>query len=287
MRRVAERTRPPRGPWREVLADPWARSGLMILAAFALLAVAGPPLLLPEGAARTLSAVVANEAPSRLHPMGTDAIRTDVFDRYLDGARATLGIGLFAGLGGALFGVMVGACAGFAGGWVDRVLMRSVDFFIALPKLVLLVALTAVHDLGPVSLGLFIALVQWPSLARIVRGDVVGIMQREFVVALRSLGMSSRRILVRHVIPNVQGPILVGAVLAVANALLIEAGLAFLGLGLDDGSWGGLVRSGRVLFPHWWIGGFAGASLVLVVVALNLVADAVRDAFDPRMEPRR
>lgn len=277
----------PRGPWREVLADPWARAGLLVLAAFAALALLGPPLLLPEGTARTLSAAVANEAPSALHPMGTDEVRTDVFERYLDGARATLGIGLFAGLAGALFGVLVGACAGFAGGWVDRVLMRSVDFFIALPKLVLLVALTAIHELSPLSLGAFIALVQWPSLARIVRSDVVAIMQREFVVALRSLGMAPRRILLRHVLPNVQGPILVGAVLAVANALLIEAGLAFLGLGLDEGSWGGLVRSGRVLFPHWWVGGFAGASLVVVVVALNLVADSVRDAFDPRLEPRR
>lgn len=274
----------PPDPWRLILRDRWAIGGVVVLVLFALLAAVGPPLLLPEGSARTLSTAVANQPPTPGHPMGTDAIRSDVFERYLDGARATLGIGVFAGLGGAFLGVLVGALAGFVGGWVDQLLMRSVDFFIALPKLVLLIALTAVHDLGPVSLGCFIALVQWPTMARIVRGDVVAVMHREFVLALRSLGMGSRRILMRHVLPNVQGPILVGAVLAVANSLLIEAGLAFLGLGLDDGSWGGLIRSGRVLFPNWWVGGFAGASLVLVVVALNVVADAARDAFDPRVE---
>lgn len=285
---MAERAPRAPGVWSRVAGDRWAQGGMLILAAFALLAVAGPALLLPDdGAVRTLATAVANEPPSRLHPMGTDAIRTDVFERYLDGARATLGIGLLAGIGGALLGVVVGAGAGFLGGWVDRVAMRAVDFFIALPKLVLLVALAAIHDLGPLSLGFFIALVQWPTMARIVRGDVKGVMQLDFVAALRSLGVRPARILFGHVLPNVQSSILAGTVLGVANALLIEAGLAFLGLGLADGSWGGLIRSGRVLFPHWWIGGFAGASLVVVVIALNLVADAVRDAFDPRMESER
>lgn len=273
-----------RGPWTRVVGDPWAGIGLAVLLFFAGLAVVGPPLLLPDDPGVTLRADAVHLPPSRAHPMGSDNARADVFERYLDGARATLGTGLFAGLGGALLGVAVGAWAGFKGGWTDRVLMRVVDFFIALPKLVLLIALAAIYSLGPVSLALFIALVQWPTLARIVRADVVAIAQREFVHALRALGVSGRRILLRHVIPNVQGSILVGTALAVANAMLIEAGLAFLGLGLSDGSWGGLIRSGQRLFPHWWVGGFAGVSLVLVVVALNLVADAVRDVFDPRSD---
>ncbi len=272
------------GAWVRIVRDPWAGIGLAILLFFAGLSLLGPPLLLPEDPGRTQTTEEGFLPPSMDHPMGTDNAKSDVFERFLDGARVTLGIGLLAGLGGALIGVTLGAWAGFTGGWVDRVVMRCVDFFIALPKLVLLIALAALYDLGPVTLALFIAFVQWPALARIVRAEAVALAQREFVHALRAFGVSERRILFRHVLPNAQGVILVGTALAVANALLIEAGLSFLGLGLDSASWGRLIKDGGALFPHWWVGGFAGMSLVLVVVALNLVADAVRDVFDPRAD---
>lgn len=279
-----EEHRRPVGPLARLVRDPWAGAGLATLLFFGGMALAGPPLLLPPGAARTLQAHAVNLPPSAEHLMGVDQTAADVFERYLSGARTTLGIGLLAGIGGALLGIAIGAWAGYRGRWVDSVLMRVTDFFIALPKLVLLIALAALYRLGPVSLAFFIALVQWPSLARIVRGDVMAVSRREFVHALRSLGVGDRQVLLRHVLPNIQGTILVGLAIAVANALLIEAGLAFLGLGLQEQSWGGLIRDGRTLFPHWWIGGFAGLSLVLVVVALNLVADAVRDVFDPRAD---
>lgn len=264
--------------------DRWAAAGLFILSVFAWLLVA-VPLLAPEGGIRSL-AFEPFLPPSWTNPMGTDRVAADVYHRFLLGARATLGVGVLAGLGGSVLGVAVGSLAGFAGPGVDRVLMRVVDFFIALPKLVLLIAVVGVLAPTPFVLGFFIAFVQWPALARIVRGDVAALREREFVKALGALGLSRRRILFRHVLTNVQPTILVGTVLAVANAMLIEAGLGFLGLGMGgdnyEASWGVLIRDGANLGSHWWIGGFAGLSLVAVVVALNLVADAVRDEFDPR-----
>lgn len=263
--------------------DRWATAGLFILGVFAWVLVA-VPLLAPQGV-RSL-AFEPFLAPSLANPMGTDRVAADVYHRFLLGARATLGVGVFAGLGGAALGVAIGALSGFAGGRLDRVLMRVVDFFIALPKLVLLIALVGVVAPTPWVLGLFIALVQWPALARIVRADVAALRERDFIKALGGLGFSRRRILLGHVLPNVQSTILVGGVLSVANAMLIEAGLGFLGLGMGsenyEASWGVLIRDGADLWNHWWIGGFAGLSLVAVVVALNLVADAVRDEFDPR-----
>lgn len=275
---------PRTGAVSRVTADPWAAGGLFTLAFFAWLLVAAP-LLAPAAGVRSL-AFEPFLPPSLSNPMGTDRVAADVYHRFLLGARSTLGVGLLAGLVGAGLGVAVGSLAGFVGGILDRVLMRVVDFFIALPKLVLLIAVVGVLAPSPIVLGLFIAFVQWPALARIVRGEVAAIREQEFVKALGALGLSRTRILWRHVVPNAQATIVVGTVLSVANALLIEAGLGFLGLGMGgeqyEASWGVLIRDGADLGTHWWIGGFAGLSLVAVVVALNLVADAVREEFDPR-----
>ena len=271
------------GDLSRLFADRWASAGLFILSVFGWVLVA-VPLLAPDGI-RSL-AFEPFLAPSWTNPMGTDRVAADVYHRFLLGARATLGVGVLAGLGGAALGVSIGALAGFVGGRLDGLLMRVVDFFIALPKLVLLIALVGVVAPTPWVLGLFIALVQWPALARIVRAEVAAIREREFIKALGGLGFSRARILLGHVLPNVQSTILVGTVLSIANAMLIEAGLGFLGLGMGgenyEASWGVLIRDGADLGSHWWIGGFAGLSLVVVVVALNLVADAVRDEFDPR-----
>jgi peptide/nickel transport system permease protein len=276
-----------RGIAARLLDDAWAATGLAMLAVAAW-AVFAAPILAPDDAARTLETAPLLP-PGRAHPMGTDGFGADVLDRFLLGARGTLGLGLFAGLSGAALGVLIGGVAGFLGGWVDRVLMRIVDFFIAFPKLVLLIAVVAILEPGPIVLGGFIAFVQWPALARIIRGDVTSVAKRDFVLALRALGAGRRRILFRHVLPNVQASILVGGALSVANAMLIEAGLAFLGLGLGANdryelSWGVLIRDGSNLTTGWWVGGFAGAALVVVVVALHLVADGLRDALDPRAE---
>lgn len=270
-----------------LLRDPWAATGLAILVILTWIVLAAP-ILTPDAAGLTGVATPLSP-PSRAHPMGVDALGADVLERFLAGARATLGVGVFAGLAGAGAGVLVGAVAGFVGGWWDRVLMRIVDFFIALPKLVLLIAVVAVLAPGPILLGLFIAFVQWPPLARIVRAEVAGMARREFVQALRALGMRRRRILFAHVVPNVQATILVGAALSVAHAMLIEAGLAFLGLGLGASgryelSWGVLIRDGANFSAGWWVGAFAGGALVLAVLALNLVADGLRDVLDPHTE---
>jgi peptide/nickel transport system permease protein len=263
--------------------DRWAAAGLFALSVFAWLLVAVP--LLAPTEVRSL-AFEPFLRPSWVNPMGTDRVAADVYHRFLLGARATLGVGVLAGIGGSALGVAVGSLAGFAGRRLDGLLMRIVDFFIALPKLVLLIAVVGVVAPTPFVLGLFIAFVQWPALARIVRADVAALREREFVNALAGLGFSRARILLRHVLPNVQATILVGTVLSVANAMLIEAGLGFLGLGMGgdnyEASWGVLIRDGADLGSHWWIGGIAGVSLVVVVVALNLVADAIREEFDPR-----
>lgn len=226
------------------------------------------------------------QPPGSGHLLGTDQFARDVLSRLLHGARVSLGIGVLAVALGVGAGTVTGALAGWKGGWLDALLMRTVDLVLSFPRLVLLILLVAL--LRP-SIGLVIVLlgfIQWPVVARIVRAEVRGQREREFVEAGRALGFSESRLLLRHVLPNAMGPILVVAALGVGEAIILEAGLSFLGLGVQPPtpSWGGMVAEGRHhLLGGWWLATVPGLAIVLVVLSFNLVGDGVRDALDPRL----
>ncbi len=226
-------------------------------------------------------------APSGSHPLGTDHLARDVLSRLLYGARVSLSIGFIAVAISASLGTVVGAVAGYFGGWVDSVLMRTVDVVISFPRLILLITIIAVFEPSIFLIVAVLGLTQWPGTARLVRGEVLSLREREFIQAAEALGFARARILARHLIPNALVPVIVAATLGIGNTIVLEAGLSFLGLGVQPPtpSWGTMVADGRnyLLTGEWWLSTFPGLAIVLVVVAFNLMGDGLRDALDPRM----
>jgi peptide/nickel transport system permease protein len=225
------------------------------------------------------------QAPSSVHVMGTDQYSQDVFSRILYGARISLTIGLLAVGLSVTLGTFLGAVAGYLGGWVDSAIMRFVDMVMAIPRLVILITIVAVFRANLLVVVGALAFTQWPFTTRMVRGEILALKEREFAEAARALGFSRRRILFRHLLPNALGPLIVVATLGVGNAIVLEAGLSFLGLGIQAGtpSWGSMVAAGGdYLIDAWWIATFPGLAIALVVLAFNLVGDGLRDALDPR-----
>ena len=223
--------------------------------------------------------------PSLQHPMGTDRFGRDVLSRVLVGARISLSIGALAVAIAITLGTAVGALAGYVGRWLDTVSMRFVDLLLSFPRLVLLVAVAGLFEPSIALVTLILGLTGWMGTSRIVRGEVLSVREREFVQAARALGFRNRRILAKHVLPNVLGPVIVAATLGIGNTILVEASLSFLGLGVQPptASWGNMVASGRdAMLEAWWITAFPGLAIVFTVMSFNLIGDGLRDALDPR-----
>jgi len=223
-------------------------------------------------------------APSASHLFGTDELGRDIFSRVLWASRLSLPLAFFLVTMAVLIGGVLGGLAGYFGGWVDEVVMRATDLVFAFPTIILAMAVTAA--LGPSlrNAVLAVLVVFWPSYARVVRGLVMSLGQSDYVSAARLLGASSRRALVVDVLPNVAGPVLVLATLDLGNAVLLLAGLSFLGLGAQPPTpeWGSMVNTGTQYFERWWMGTFPGFAILSVVLAFNFLGDSLRDALDPR-----
>lgn len=278
-----------RGLWGTFRRNRMAVFGLWTAGAFYLVALLTPllapfdPTFQPAYQAGQTELIMAS--PSALHIMGTDQLSRDVFTRILYGARISLSIGFLAVGVSVTVGAVTGGVAGYLGGWVDVVIMRLVDLIMAFPRLVLLIALVALFDSSIFLIIMALALTQWPSTTRVVRGEILALREREFAEAAVALGFSRVRIIFRHLLPNALAPIVVAATLGIGNTIILEAGLSFLGLGVKPPtpSWGIMVADGRsYLSDAWWIGTFPGLAIVLVVLAFNLVGDGLRDALDPR-----
>ncbi|MBA2244891.1 MAG: ABC transporter permease [Gemmatimonadetes bacterium] len=248
------------------------------------------PLIAPfDPAAQGNIVLTRYLSPSWENLMGTDKFGRDIFSRVLFGARISLSIGFVAvGIGVAL-GTVLGAIAGYFGGAVDTVIMRFTDMMLSIPRLVLLIVVIALFQeaQNPIWVVVIVlGLTGWMGVARIVRGEVLSLREREFVQAARALGMNDGRIISRHIIPNTLAPIIVYATLGIGNTILIEAGLSFLGLGVQPPtpSWGNMIADGKdALITAWWIATFPGLAIVFTVTAFNLLGDGLRDALDPRL----
>jgi peptide/nickel transport system permease protein len=264
--------------------NPRAVAGLLILLVFGALALLAPVVApyAPEAQDLTLRF----RPPSLDHVMGTDGFGRDILSRALWACRITLAIAVISVLISVVLSVAVGALAGYHGGLIDNGLMRVTEAMLAIPALFFMITIVGLFGSQIPILIAVLGLTAWPVGARVVRGEVLALRDREFVVGARALGARGGHILLRHIIPNVVSAVVVSATIRVAVNILIEAGLSYLGLGVQPplASWGNMVSDGKaVLRTAWWVTAFPGLLIFLTVMAFNLVGDGLRDAFDPRL----
>lgn len=266
--------------------DRASRVAIALLAALYVAALLAP-VLAPYSPAQQLDIVaLKNQAPTFAHPFGTDQYSRDLLTRVLFGARVSLAVATLAVLMSAVVGTAYGLVAGAVGGVVDTVLMRLLDAFLSIPRVLLLIAVLALWNPVPLSaLILLLGLTGWFDVSRLVRAEALSLRERDFVVAARALGAGRARVIARHLLPNVLGPVIVATTLGVANIIVLEAGLSFLGIGAREPvpSWGTLFHEGTEAFiGTWWAALFPGIAIVATVLCFNIVGDALRRVLDPR-----
>ena len=266
--------------------DLLAVASLVVIILFILGAVFAPWLTaFPEQGRGDPNILEKFNPPSRAHPLGTDYLGRDVLARLLFGGRSSLSIGFLVVIVASLIGVPMGAIAGYYGGWIDNVLMRITDVFLAFPPLLLAIAIAAALGASFTNAMIAIAFTWWPWYARLVRAQTLSLRERYFIEAARSIGVSDMNIIVNHVFPNVLTPVLVQATMDIGSAILTGAAISFIGLGVQPPApdWGKMISTGRIYFiERPWFAGSAGAAIFLVTLAFNLLGDAVRDVADPR-----
>ncbi len=265
--------------------------GLVILVAMILIAVLAP--VIAKHGPNDIDVTKANQPPTKEHKLGTDEFGRDYLARILHGGRVSMKVGLFAVILQVLIGSIIGGLAGYYGGWVDNILMRITEVFMSFPFLPLAITISAVvgTSVKPEQrmyiVMLIIGLLSWPGLARMIRGQILSLREQEFVQAAHALGIRDSRIIWKHLLPNTFGYIIVSATLGMASAILSEAGLSFLGLGVTPPvpTWGNLVQNARNMYilknrPWLWIP--PGVCIFLAVMSINLFGDGLRDAIDPK-----
>jgi peptide/nickel transport system permease protein len=271
-------------PLRQFVSDRLAATGLVIVLALTLAAIFASALAPHDPTA--IDPLRSLEGSSRDHPLGTDELGRDVLSRLLVGARWSLGIATLATLSVMVVGTLIGLVSGYVGGWVDALVMRVVDSMLALPELLLYLAIIGI--LGPGVRNVFIALVaiSWAQYARVMRGMVLAVRERNFVRASRSLGASDGRLMLRHIVPNVISPIVVLGTLQLGETILTLAALGFFGLGAQPPTpeWGTMINEGRLFLetdPGLMI--YPGIAISLAVLGFNLMGDGLRDVLDPQL----
>jgi peptide/nickel transport system permease protein len=267
-----------------IVSNPAALAGLFIVAVLILMAIFAPML------AGGISPIEQNLAsrlapPSTDHWFGTDELGRDIYARTLYGARVTLTIVMLVSVVVAPVGLAVGTLAGYLGGWIDAVLMRITDIFLAFPRLVLALAFAAALGPGIENAVIAISLTAWPPYARIARSETVTIAKSDFILAVVMQGASTWRVLFKHIVPLCLSSVIVRLTLDMAGIILTAAGLGFLGLGAQPPSaeWGAMVSAGRdVILDQWWVATIPGIAIFIVSLGFNLLGDGLRDVFDPK-----
>jgi peptide/nickel transport system permease protein len=270
--------------------DQVQRVALIILAILYLAALLAP-LIAPYPPSQHLDIVtMKNHAPSLAHPFGTDRFSRDLLSRVLYGARVSLSVATLAVLVSAIIGTLYGLTAAMAGAAVDGILMRLLDAMLSIPRVLLLIAILALWE--PVPLWMLVILLGatgWFGVSRLVRAEALTVRERDFVVAARSLGADGARIMLRHVLPNVLGPVIVSTTLGIGTVIVLEAGLSYIGIGVREpaASLGTMFQDGTEAFAGtWWAAFFPGVVIVTTVLCFNILGDALRASLDPRHLPR-
>ena len=279
------------GTWRLLRANPLIATGALIALLIVLVAVFAPLIVpYPADAGSATHPEMALQAPSMQHLFGTDQVGRDVFSRVLYGARVSPLIALLVLVIGCVVGIPLGVVAGYFGGVADEAIMRITDIFLAFPSLLLSLAFAAVLPPSLTSLTIAIAITWWPWYTRLIRGQAASVAGRPYVEACRALGISRRRIIFRHILPNSITPLIVQISLDVGGVILTASALSFLGLGAQDPTpdWGLMVASGEAYFTTaWWLVTFPGLAILLTALAFTLLGDGLRDVLDPRRVPVR
>ena len=273
--------------WRRLKRNKMAVVGLVILIILVLLAVFANVIANYDNVVIKQNLSQRLQAPSAAHWLGTDEFGRDIFARLVHGTRVSLQVGIIAVGISIVIGGILGAIAGYYGGKLDNIIMRIMDIFLAVPSILLAIAI--VSALGPSILNLMLAISisSVPSYARIVRASVLSIRDQEFIEAAKAIGASNTRIIFRHIIPNSLAPVIVQATLGVASAILSTAGLSFIGLGIQPPApeWGSMLSGGRQYLRYaWWVTTFPGVAIMITILSLNLLGDGLRDALDPRLK---
>jgi oligopeptide transport system permease protein len=270
--------------WRRLKENKLAMMGLTFVVLITIIAIIGPLLSKYNYYSQDLE--IANQPPSAAHWFGTDKFGRDIFVRILYGARISLAVGYAASILNIVIGILYGGIAGYFGGKIDNFMMRIVDILYSIPMMIYVILLMVIFGAGLKSIIIALAIAYWLTMARIVRGQIMSLKQQEFVLAAKTLGASSMRILLRHLIPNCMGPIIVTLTLSVPEAIFTESFLSFIGLGVSapQASWGTLASEaleGFQLYPTQLF--FPALAICLTILAFNLLGDGLRDALDPKM----
>lgn len=223
------------------------------------------------------------------YPLGTDNLGRDVLSRIIYGSQISLIVGICAVAVAGTIGVILGLVSGYYGGWIDRVIMRTVDAFLAIPNILFMLVILAVLGPGLFSLIFVLGVTNWVKYARIIRGEVLSVKERDYVRAARSVGARDYRIIVKHILPNVISSFIVVSTLSIATTIILEASLSFLGLGIQPPTvtWGGMLSDGRAyLATSWWVATFPGIAITITVLGIIFLGDWLRDILDPRMKTK-
>jgi peptide/nickel transport system permease protein len=291
LRRATPASRAGESQWKSVyrrfMRNRVARSGLVLVVCLYCVAILAPLLATHDPNAQDDIVRTRYQAPGAEFKLGTDKFGRDILSRIIYGSRISLSIGFVAVAIAITLGTLLGALSGYFGAKTDWVIMRFVDVLIAFPRLFIVLTLIAIFS---PEIWLIIAVLgatSWMGVARLVRGQILSLKEREFIQATRALGLPHPRVILRHVLPNTLSPVIVAATLMIGDVILTEAVLSFLGLGVQPptASWGNIINQGRDnLLGAWWIATFPGLAIVLTVVSYNLLGDGLRDALDPRLK---
>lgn len=273
--------------WIKLKKNKLAICGLFIIISFTIISLFAPVLAPYE--IDDMDLWNMESAPSKEHILGTDELGRDVFSRLIYGGRVSLTIGVVASIMQIVIGGTLGSIAGYYGGIVDSIIMRLVDIIMCFPFFVIAIAMAAVLGPSMSNIVIIVSVLYWTRVARIVRAEVMSLKEREFIEAAKALGLSSYEIISKHVLRNIMAPMLVYATLAIANGILTEASLSFLGMGVKPTvpSWGNMLsaaQSMRVLESKWWMWIPPGLMVLLTVLSINFLGDGLRDALDPKLK---